>query len=175
MHCRHPYSSLRADNASLVSFGSEEPTPTKHHYVPRSPRNDATSNTARPWRPVGWSRVVDNSVPTIVHSEIIDNPFLEGGVGGREAADVTARIYSSSSSCATERSTEHHCHTDPAADYERFTDRRRMQRHPTPERDDETAATAVALLTNELVIVRAQVEQKDVVVRSLQRQLDQVR
>ncbi|CAB1106110.1 unnamed protein product [Ectocarpus sp. CCAP 1310/34] len=164
------------DDASLVSFGSEEPTPTKHHYVPRSPRDDAASNTAGPWRPVGWSRVVDTSVPTVV-----DNPVLEAGVGGREVADVTTRIYSSSSSCTTERSTERvvprrhqgkrpHRHT--AADHERRTDRRRRQRHPTPERDHETAAT-VALLTNELVIVRSQIEQKDVVVRSLQRQLEQ--
>lgn len=170
---------LRADGASLVSFGSEEPTPTKYHYVPRSPRDDAASNAALPWRPVGWSRVVDTSVPTVV-----DNPVLEAGGGGRKVADVTTRIYSSSSSCTTEHSTErvvtrrhqgkrHHRHTDSAADHERRTDRRRRQRHPTPERDHETAAT-VALLTNELVIVRSQIEQKDVVVRSLQRQLDQV-
>ncbi|CAM9111795.1 unnamed protein product [Ectocarpus sp. 12 AP-2014] len=166
------------DDASLVSFRSEEPTPTKHHYLPRSPRDDAASNTTRSWRPVGWSRVVDTSVPTVV-----DNPVLEAGVGGRELADVTTRIYSSSSSCTTERSTErivtrrhqgkrHHRHTDSAADHERRTDRRRRNWHPTPERDHETAAT-VALLTNELVIVRSQVEQKDVVVRSLQRQLEQ--
>ncbi|CBJ32564.1 FkbM family methyltransferase [Ectocarpus siliculosus] len=170
-----PISSAPNNDASLVSFGSEEPTPTKHHYVPRSPRDDAYSNTARPWRPVGWSRVVDTSVPTAV----VDNP--EAGLGGREVADVTTRIYSSSSSCATERSTErvarhqgkrHHRHTDSAADHERRTDRRRRHRHPTPDRDHETAST-VALLTNELVIVRSQIEQKDVVVRSLQRQLDQ--
>lgn len=129
----------------------------KFHHEPPSPRQD-------PATPVAWSRSTGNRT----HPNIIDKSF------SREA-DVTAHIYSSSSSGADssveEMATRRHqqeLHQRASGRQHRRSDRQRTR--PTPADD----TMAVALLKSELQATRSQVEQKEVVTRSLQRQLDQV-
>lgn len=133
----------------------------KYQHEPPSPRQD-------PATPVARSRSTGNRT----HSNIVDNSF------SREA-DVTARIYSSSSSLrdssveeVTPRRHQQQMHQRATRRHHRRSDRDRQRTRPT-HADDKMAAT-VALLKSELQATRSQVEQKEVVTRSLQRQLDQV-
>eukprot|EP00752_Nemacystus_decipiens_P013478 g11937.t1 len=147
------------DDASSVSFGSELHTPMKYQHETPSPRQDAVT-------PVAVGRTNGNRT----HSSTIDKSF------SREA-DVTAKIFSSSStadSSVEEVATRRHqqeLHQRAARRHHRRSDRDRQRTRPT-HADDKMAAT-VALLKSELQATRSQVEQKEVVARSLQRQLDQ--
>lgn len=105
---------------------------------------------------------------------MIDNSIGASGVGERDIADCTARIYSSSSSSTEEVVSprypqEVHHHRSPT-ELERRRDRHRGL--VSADHEDETAA--VALLRSELKATRSQLGQKDVVIKSLQRQLNQV-
>lgn len=152
----------QADDASSVSYCSELHTPMKNDHASPSPRQDLAI-------PVGRSRSTGNRT----HRYIVDNSF------SREA-DVTAHIYSPSSTTADSsveevvtRRHQQELHQRATRRHHRRTDRDR-QRTRLTHADDEMAATAVALLKSELQVARSQVEQKEVVTRSLQRQLDQV-
>lgn len=182
---RSPPVSLRhytADDARSVSSGSELHTPMKHHHAPPSPRQDPGTNSPVAWRPVAWNRSGHSSIDINrrgTHISMVDNLFSQ-------EADVTARIYSSSSS-TTESSAEEAAVRRHQQELHRRASRRhhrhnrgsesdRHRTRSTAERDEKTTATAaaVALLRSELDATRSQVEQKEVVTRSLQRQLDQV-
>lgn len=149
------------DDASSVSFGSELHTPMKYQHEPPNPRQD-------PATPVAWGRSTGNRT----QFNIVDNSFSG-------EADVTARIFSSSSGTADssveEVATRRHqqeLHQRASRRHHRRNDRDRQRTRPT-HADDKMAAT-VALLKSELQATRSQVEQKEVVTRSLQRQLEQV-
>lgn len=187
---RSPLFSLRhasctADDARSVSSGSGFHTPMKHQHAPPSPRQDPQTNSPASWRRAGWNRSGNISNTFDINPGGTQTSMVENMLS-REA-DVTARIYSSSSS-STESSAE-----EAAVRRNQHNSYRRASRHrhrhnrgsgsdrhrtrSTAERDEKTtAATAatVALLRSELEATRSLVEQKEVVTRSLQRELDQV-
>lgn len=162
-----PPSSLDWTDASSVSFASEAPTPIKHCQTLPSARQDLAKRLPLAWRPADWSRSSDNG-----HHNNGGNSSSAGG----QAADVTARIYSFTSSAESSaeevarrqqenkrtRRRQERC-VGAAGRKDSFRNRR------SAERDE-----AEKLLTSQLATARAQLEQREVVTRSLQRQLDQV-
>lgn len=177
--------SCTVDDARSVSSGSELHTPMKYQHVPSSPRQDPQTNSPAAWRRAGWNRSGNISSTFDIDARGTQTSMVENMIP-REA-DVTARIYSSSSSSmessAEEAAVRRHQHIS----YRRASRHRhrhnrgsgsdRHRTSSTAERDEKsTASTAatVALLRSELEATRSQVEQKEVVTRSLQRQLDQV-
>ncbi|CAM9167287.1 unnamed protein product [Scytosiphon promiscuus] len=162
------------DYASSTSFCSEIKTPTKHCCVPGSPRQDPVTNSPLAWQEGDWGgsgNVVEyNSSRTI---SMIDDSMGASSDDAQGTADCTARIHSSSFSSAEEvvpsryRKERHHHRSQNELE-------RRGGRHrgrATADHDDETAM--VALLRSELKSTRSQLDQKEVVVKSLQRQLNQ--
>lgn len=149
-----------------VSFASEAPTPTKRDRFPLSDRQGPTTSPPLAWRPQGWSR----------SNDAVTNNHNSNNLGG--LADVTARIYSSSSGESSQeelarkqqqqssRARRHRGHGDSSAGRKSSGGSHRGQ----TERD-----AVVVELRSKLAAARARLEQKEVVTKSLQRQLDQVR
>lgn len=168
----HPATIDLTDDSS-ISFASEAPTPIKRHHAPPSTRQDLATTSPPAWRPADWSRSVDVGN----ESYHLNKSFPTGG--GREE-DVTARLYSSASgtdSSADEAERRHQQGTTRARRHSShgrtgitsyYKDGGRTQRRA--ELDEEAAR----LLRSQLAAARSQLEQKEIVTRSLQRQLDQV-
>ena len=168
---QHPILPCPPDDSS-ISFASEAPTPIKRHHAPLSTRQDLATSSPPAWRPAEWSRSID--VCNDYHQHHLNKSFPTGG--GREE-DVTARLYSSASG------------TDSSADEaeRRHQSTLRTRRHNShgrmgvasykdSGRDQRRAELeeAARLLRSQLAAARSQLEQKEIVTRSLQRQLDQV-
>ena len=155
---------------SSISFASDAPTPIKRHHVPPSTCQDPATSSPPTWHPAEWSRSID-----VGNEYHLPNRSCPTG-GGREE-DVTARLYSSASGTdssadeaegrhqGTTRARRHSSHGRMRA--ASFKDSGRDQRRA--ELDE-----AARLLRSQLAAARSQLEQKEIVTRSLQRQLDQV-
>lgn len=128
----------------------------KYQHEPPSPRQD-------PATPVAWGRSTGNRT----RSNLVDNSVP------REA-DVTAHIYSSSSSTTDSSAEEEATRRHQQELHQRATRRHHRRSDRDRHRTDDKMAATVAFLKSELQATRSQVEQKEVVRRSLQRQLDQV-
>ncbi|CAM9692981.1 unnamed protein product, partial [Hapterophycus canaliculatus] len=166
------------DYASSTSSCTEMHTPTKHRHAQPSPHQDPMTNSPLAWRKGDWGRsgnaVGINSSRTI---SMIDKSLGLSGVGEREAVDCTARIYSSSSSSTEEVVSpryprERHHHRSPT-ELDRRRDRRGGRAIASQDETAPAPAAVVALLRSEVRATRSQLDQKAVVIKSLQRQLDQ--
>lgn len=168
-HNTPPDSAHHVTDDSSISFASEAPTPIKRHHAPPSTRQDLATSSPPAWRPAEWSRSID-----VGNDYHLNKSFPTGG--GREE-DVTARLYSSASG------------TDSSADEaeRRYQSTIRARRHNShgrmgvasykhSGRDQRRAELdeAARRLRSQLAAARSQLEQKEIVTRSLQRQLDEV-
>lgn len=171
LHFCFAFAFHRADDDSSVSFASEASTPPNHRTPAMTGQENFVTYSPASRSPV-WIRSGDgNSHQNSTH---LDNSIT----ADNGAADVTARIYSSSTSSAESSADEMeelgqgHDSRTRRHGYSRLVARKasnyRCQRH-RPERDE-----LVASLRSQLSVARSQLEQKTVVARSLQRQLDQV-
>lgn len=171
LHFRFAFAFYRADDDSSVSFASEAPT-SPNHCTPSKMGQENVATCSLASRSSVWIRSGDGN--SHQNSTYLDNSIT----GGNGAADITARIYSSSTSSAESSAgemeelgqgygnrTRRHGYSRLVA-RKASTDRCQRQR---AERDE-----LVASLRSQLSVDRSQLEQKTVVARSLQRQLDQV-
>lgn len=171
-----------ADNARSLSSDSELYSPMKHHQAPPSLPQDPRTNSPVAWCPAAWNQSGNISStcdinPGVTQTSTVDNMFSRD-------ADVTALIYSSSSSTmessaeeAAVRRHQQNVHRQASRHRHRHNRGSGSDRHrtrSTAKRDENTTEATVVLLRSELEATRSQVEQKEVVMRSLQRQLDQV-
>lgn len=163
----HPHPALHATDDSSISFASEAPTPINRHHAPPSTRQDLATSSPPAWRPAEWSRSIDVGNDYHLNKSF---PTGCGGGGGREE-DVTARLYSSASDTDSSAGEAERRHQGT-----RRARRHNSQGHKDSGRDQRRSELdeAARLLRSQLAAARSQLEQKEIVTRSLQRQLDQV-
>lgn len=161
------------DDDSSVSFASEAPTPPNHRTPARTRQENlvtpSLASRSSDWIHSGDRNRSQNSTHLLIDTSI---------AGGGGAADVTARIYSSSASSAESSA-------DEMEELRQGYDSR-TRRHGHSRLDSRKASgigrdrwrverdELVASFKSQLSMARSQLEQKAVVTRSLQRQLDQV-
>lgn len=152
--------------------------PTKYSPAPPRSRQEPATDSPLAWCPPDWNRPsdVDNFDLDQNHTRIGGSFSAEGGT-----ANATARIYSSTSSSTESLAEEeirrkqdhnqvrrphHSARVGPAIRKDATSRRRR--------RAGRVEAVSPQELESQLTAAQSQLAQKEVVTRSLQRQLDQV-